>query len=78
MVTNPCYDTKTKTDCPNRCQGCMLECEKWAMYELARRTVYDSRMYEALAASKTGTCVRMAKNNRDNIKARQRGRKQYY
>lgn len=46
---NPCYNPKTRTDCPDRCAGCARTCEKWAEYEKARAAVYENRRinYEA-------------------------------
>lgn len=36
MIQPPCYDVKTKTDCPNR-QWCLQvgrsQCQKWVEYE---------------------------------------------
>lgn len=29
---NPCWDTKTKTDCPNRKLGCRTDCAAWIEY----------------------------------------------
>ena len=43
---NPCYDVKTKTSCPDRCNGCAVTCPKWAAYEKARTEVYDKRKDE--------------------------------
>lgn len=30
----PCYDTKTRTDCPRRAVGCRSTCEAWQAYEV--------------------------------------------
>ena len=40
MFTPPCYDTITKTDCPDRKLGCHDTCEKWAKYEKKRNARY--------------------------------------
>lgn len=32
----PCYDTKTRTDCPRRRIGCRHTCKKWHDYERAK------------------------------------------
>lgn len=40
---NPCYNPKTRTDCPNRCVGCARTCSKWAEYKKARDEVYENR-----------------------------------
>ena len=29
----PCYNRETKTDCPNRKDGCRSDCEKWQEFE---------------------------------------------
>lgn len=40
---NPCYDRKTKTDCPNRCAGCSLNCSEWEAYAKERNDEYAKR-----------------------------------
>lgn len=39
----PCFDEQTKTDCPDRKQGCAVNCEKWAKYLEARNAEYAER-----------------------------------
>lgn len=50
-LKNPCYDTETKTDCPDRCGGCQLNCPKWKAYLVERDELYKKRQiaYEANA-----------------------------
>lgn len=35
-MENPCYNTQTKQDCPQRSQGCAVTCEAWAHYVVKR------------------------------------------
>ena len=46
MMVNPCYDKKTKTDCPDRKPGCGANCEKWAEYVKLRDAEYERRHRE--------------------------------
>ena len=39
----PCYDRETKTDCPDRCGGCQVNCEKWQAYVVERDKGYEKR-----------------------------------
>lgn len=39
----PCFDEKTKTDCPRRKPGCGATCEKWQEYMVEREKVYEAR-----------------------------------
>lgn len=39
----PCFDIKTKTDCPDRKVGCAVTCERWAEYVEARDEDYRHR-----------------------------------
>lgn len=43
MFESPCYDRKTKTDCPDRCPGCSATCEEWKKYEKKRNKEYEQR-----------------------------------
>jgi hypothetical protein len=45
----PCYNRQTKTDCPDRCGGCQLACEKWKAYVVERDKAYEKRMVEFYA-----------------------------
>lgn len=42
-MDSPCYDKKTKTDCPRRCKGCAVNCPEWAAYVRERNKVYEQR-----------------------------------
>ena len=33
MTQPPCYEPKTRTDCPKRCVGCKSYCKAWAEYQ---------------------------------------------
>lgn len=44
MSNSPCYDPKTKTDCPKRRVGCHSSCEEWAEHVKEREYVYQQRM----------------------------------
>ena len=35
-MENPCYNTQTKQDCPQRSQGCAVTCEAWKHYVVKR------------------------------------------
>ena len=50
-LESPCYDRKTKTDCPDRCGGCQVKCEKWQAYVVERQKVYDKRLSDFQANS---------------------------
>ena len=43
MIHQPCFDVKTRTDCPDRKAGCGASCEKWAEYVKARDEFYERR-----------------------------------
>ena len=43
-LESPCYDRETKTDCPDRCGGCQIKCERWQAYVVERQKVYDKRL----------------------------------
>ena len=40
---NPCYDRNTKTSCPDRHEGCAVDCPKWAEYLKKRDAEYKRR-----------------------------------
>lgn len=46
MIKNPCYNTTTKTDCPDRSLGCAARCPKWAEYVKQRDAMYQQRNRE--------------------------------
>ena len=37
-TVNPCYDTQTHTDCPNRKLGCRKNCAAWIEFETNKKT----------------------------------------
>lgn len=39
----PCFDAKTKTDCPSRSLACHVTCEEWAAYEERRSASYMAK-----------------------------------
>ena len=43
MASNPCFNKKTGTDCPNRTLGCHTTCEKWITYEKNRDEDYKKK-----------------------------------
>ena len=47
-MRNPCFDTKTKTDCPDRKIGCNKDCEKWDKWCKERNKNYTRRRMEFL------------------------------
>lgn len=40
---SPCFDRKTKTDCPKRSLTCRSECEEFQKYERDRMIFYQQR-----------------------------------
>lgn len=53
MIYNksPCYDEKTRTDCPRRHAGCAATCPEWAKYDEYRKSVYKERQNNSLVDS---------------------------
>lgn len=51
-MDNPCYDSKTGRDCPNRGVGCQINCEKWKGYLEKRDEKYaeNKRRFDKKAA----------------------------
>lgn len=49
-MENPCFDSSTKTDCPDRHGGCSVTCERWAKYVEERNRRYEQRQKEVSAA----------------------------
>jgi hypothetical protein len=75
-MENPCFDSSTKTDCPDRHGGCHIECERWAEYVEKRNKHYEQRHKEvngAVDASK-------AREDRHTryLKAKMRDRQRKY
>ena len=54
MIRNPCYDSKTNTDCENRCSGCSTLCALWHDYVQRRDDMYKKR---AKAAEAEGAMI---------------------
>ena len=50
-MKNPCYDTATKTGCPNRCAGCAVGCPEWKKFMEEKEQFYKRRNAEVEAAS---------------------------
>lgn len=48
-MRSPCYDTKTKTDCPNRTMSCRFKCEPWQQYTKAVEQEREKRIKKAKA-----------------------------
>lgn len=46
-MKNPCYDSATKTDCPERCAGCGATCDKWKKYEESKKEIYKDRIIQS-------------------------------
>lgn len=40
-MTHPCFDHKSRQDCPRRHAGCAATCPEWAEYEKKRNARYD-------------------------------------
>lgn len=57
MMNSPCFDAKSKTDCPRRCAGCAKDCQEWDEYVRQRNAMYDER----LRYSETGNDIREAR-----------------
>ena len=45
-MKNPCYNTETHTDCPERYPGCGADCPKWAAYVVKRDAEYIQRQIQ--------------------------------
>lgn len=45
-MSHPCFDEKTRTDCPRRHAGCAVNCPEWAAWEKEREEVYRKRAME--------------------------------
>ena len=45
-MESPCYNTKTKTDCPRRKAGCAVNCPEWAKYTQERNKEYHERQVQ--------------------------------
>ena len=49
-MENPCFDSSTKTSCPDRHGGCFATCDKWAKYVEERNKKYNRRRKEVIGA----------------------------
>ena len=53
MTNSPCFDTKTRTDCPRRYVGCKASCEQWhewlAIHEQEKQEI-DRKRHEGKEA----------------------------
>ena len=51
MTQSPCYDKRTRTDCPKRCVGCKSSCAAWAawliVHEQEREKTRKAKQNEA-------------------------------
>jgi hypothetical protein len=45
-MSHPCFDEKTRTDCPRRHCGCAVDCPDWAAYQKEREESYKKRARE--------------------------------
>lgn len=52
-IESPCFDRKTKTDCPRRCAGCSVDCPEWNKYLKERDELYKKRKIESAANEPT-------------------------
>lgn len=43
MLQSPCFDAKSRIDCPNRSGTCHTTCEKWAEFEKVKQAEYATR-----------------------------------
>lgn len=81
-MESPCFDVKTKTDCPNRRAGCAVSCKKWATYVRERdesykqkqidseadKAVYDARYKRMIIAQKRN--IRYGRNTNKRFRDR--------
>lgn len=44
MAKSPCFNTITRTDCPNRHEGCAAQCPNWAKYTEERDAEYAAKV----------------------------------
>ena len=79
MIDNPCYDRKTKTDCPERKAYCGVDCPKWKAYEEARAQEYARRKTESVVKDLlySGAEKAMTKRDKYSIKQTRRGKKHH-
>lgn len=68
----PCYDSKTKTDCKDRCTGCSTICALWHKYVEERDKVYEERAQKAQEFGAESTAKRRLQKKIDRYKSRRR------
>ncbi len=42
-MENPCYNSQTNQDCPQRCPGCSVRCKAWQHYLIKRERARQLR-----------------------------------
>ena len=79
MTQSPCYDEKTRTDCPRRCVGCKISCPEWAewvtIHERERAEMHKRRRQERDADGfmiEQGKRVRLSNQAKFQRRGRQR------
>lgn len=68
-MKNPCYDEKTKTDCPKRYPGCHSKCNDWQEYLIARSVIYDARRAYQKGAN---MCADVYRNRKERLRKKRR------
>lgn len=56
-VQPPCYDRLNKKDCPERCENCHADCERWANYVKERDKEYIRRQARNASTYGHDKCV---------------------
>lgn len=72
-MTNPCYDKRTNTDCPDRKAGCASSCPKWQEYEKIRNEGYKEKA--KAFASKPFNRARLYRKMKYSLNTRTNSRK---
>lgn len=62
-VPSPCYDPKTKSDCPDRSAGCSKHCDKWRKHREDLRQKYKER--ERIGKATDSYCIARKTRGRD-------------
>lgn len=73
-MENPCFDSSTKTSCPDRHGRCQVECKRWAEYVEKRNKHYEQRRKEVAGAVDASEArqVRYTRYLKKKMKSRQR------
>ncbi len=50
QIKNPCYNAKTKTDCPRRAIGCREKCNLYKIYKTLKRVEEKQKTKEMCAS----------------------------